>query len=93
MTADLQLCSASSTYPEANLQLYSITPVSCQARCKVWKGSLNLKEGTRQIVKGYFDAPGKHLLLILAHLMSEICAHSSDHSTPDLCCALVIHVR
>jgi len=41
------------------IQLYSIVPHALSARCKVWKGTLNLAHKWQQLCKGYFDAPGE----------------------------------
>eukprot|EP00878_Enallax_costatus_P019307 GHUV01020367.1.p1 GENE.GHUV01020367.1~~GHUV01020367.1.p1 ORF type:complete len:869 (+),score=259.19 GHUV01020367.1:252-2609(+) len=40
------------------LQLYGILPRTLHERAKLWLNSLTFREGTQQIVKSYFDAPG-----------------------------------
>lgn len=42
-----------------HLQLYTLIPHRLRARCKLWEGKLNLKQGAQQISKGYFAAPGE----------------------------------
>jgi len=40
------------------LHLYSIFARPLQARGKIWKGQLNLKDDVQPVAKGFFDAPG-----------------------------------
>lgn len=47
------------------LQLYSILPRTLHERAKLWLNNLTFREGTQQIVKSYFDAPGEWVVLKL----------------------------
>eukprot|EP00878_Enallax_costatus_P033120 GHUV01036507.1.p1 GENE.GHUV01036507.1~~GHUV01036507.1.p1 ORF type:complete len:715 (+),score=212.45 GHUV01036507.1:3-2147(+) len=48
------------------LQLCCILPRSLRDRQKLWLANLNVKEGTQQTVKGYFDAPGTTAALLIS---------------------------
>lgn len=51
------------------LQLFCVVPRPLHARCKIWKGKLNLTSATQFIKKGYFDAPGKLSLHFVVNLL------------------------
>lgn len=54
--------SCSGSAATAELSLYSVCPRSLQGRVKVWGSQLSFKEGTQQVGRGYFQAPGRCVL-------------------------------